>query len=141
MIHKFLFSSRSQDSTAEALGDLLFRVALGLSMAFAHGLGKLPPSDQFVQGVANLGFPLPLLFTWCASLAEFLGGIFIAMGLMTRATAANLAFTMGVAFFVQHGADPFAKKELAWLYLISAAWFLFAGAGRYSLDAFISKRR
>ena len=122
------------------VGLLILRVGLGLAMAFAHGLGKLPPSAGFVENTAGLGFPAPALFAWLAALSEFAGGLLIALGLLTRPAAAALAFTMAVAFFLQHGADPFGDKELAFVYGVAAVTLMAAGAGRFSVDAFLRRR-
>ncbi len=116
------------------LGLFLFRLFVGLSMAFAHGLGKIPPSDQLIQGVTGMGFPLPLLFAWSAALSEFAGGLLIATGFFTRYASAFLGFTMAIAAFVAHGADPYRQKEMALLYLASCILLLFTGAGHYSVD-------
>lgn len=116
------------------LGIWIFRMIVGFTMAFGHGLGKLPPADMFVSGVGALGFPAPLVFAWCAALSEFLGGFLIGVGLFTRAAAFFMGFTMAVAAILVHGADPFAKKELALLYLASCILLFFTGAGKFSLD-------
>lgn len=121
------------------LGLLVFRLFIGLSMALAHGFGKLPPNDQLVGGVEGMGFPLPLVFAWGAALSEFLGGLFIAMGLYTRYASAFLGFTMAVAAFIAHANDPFGTKEMALIYLVSCVLFLLGGAGKYSLDRIIRK--
>src|SRR5690606_31934164 len=112
----------------------------GLSMAFAHGLGKLPPPEQLVQGVASMGFPAAGVFAWLAGLSEFAGGLLIAVGLFTRHSALFLGFTMATAGFVAHSADPFQRKELAFLYLASCVLLFFTGAGKYSLDRIIRKK-
>ena len=115
-------------------GLLLFRFFVGATMAFSHGLGKLPPSEQLIQGVTGMGFPLPVVFAWAAALSEFVGGLLIAGGLFTRLSSLFLAFTMGVAAFVVHNADPFNVKEMALLYFASSILLFFAGAGQYSAD-------
>ncbi len=127
--------------TSTDLGLLIIRVAAGLAMAFSHGLGKLPPSERFIEGVTSLGFPLPVFFAWCATGAEFLGGLLIAIGLFTRPAAAMLAFTMAVAFFGVHGSDPFGQKELPFLYLVIAISIFFSGAGKYSVGALFCKKK
>lgn len=121
------------------LGLLVFRLVVGLSMAIGHGLGKLPPSEGLIGGVTSMGFPMPVLFAWAAALSEFAGGIFIALGLFTRYSSALLGFTMAIAAFVVHGADPFAKKELALMYLASCILLLLVGAGKFSLDRLFRK--
>jgi putative oxidoreductase len=110
-------------------------------MALAHGLGKVPPSEAFTQGVAELGFPAPALFAWCAAAAELLGGLGLALGALTRLSAGSVAFTMIVAAFGRHASDPYRMKELSLLYLAIALFFLIAGAGRYSVDAWLATRK
>jgi putative oxidoreductase len=43
-VRSLLFGSSSAGPTAD-FGLLLLRVFAGLALAFAHGLGKLPPSE------------------------------------------------------------------------------------------------
>lgn len=121
-------------------GLLALRLFAGLAMAFAHGLGKVPPSEGFIGAVEGLGFPLPILFAWGAGLAELVGGLFIALGLFTRHSAFFLGFTMAVAAFGQHGADPFKLKELSLMYLFVCILFVFTGAGKFSLDRIFRKK-
>jgi putative oxidoreductase len=106
-------------------------------MAFGHGAGKIPPSDGFAEGIADMGFPAPQLFAWAAGLSEFGGGILLALGLMTRPASFFLGITLFVAAFIRHAADPFMRKEKALLFLALAAFFVLVGAGRYSLDRII----
>ena len=130
----------SGQSPATAVSDLLVtvaRVGAGLTMAMQHGYGKMPPPDRFVSGLESMGFPAPEAFAWMASLAEFGGGLFLAVGLLTRPSALFLAITMAVAFFVAHGADTFDKRELSFLYLCLTLVFLAMGSGRFGIDRFI----
>lgn len=121
------------------LGSLLFRLFIGLTMALAHGLGKIPPPQQMIDGVTAMGFPLPLAFAWAAGLSEFIGGLLIAAGLFTRYAAFFLGVTMSVAVFLVHAADPFSIKEMGSLYLAACVILIFQGAGKYSLDRLIRK--
>lgn len=135
MLRKFLFGS-APGFTID-LTVLLLRVASGLMMALLHGWAKVPPSEKFIAGVTELGFPAPLFFAWCAGLAEFGGGILLAVGLFTRPAALFVAVTMGVAAFGRHLHDPFDRKELSLLYLGISLFFLAYGAGKVSLDRFL----
>ena len=119
---------------------LLLRVLAGLALAYFHGLGKVPPSPGFVEGVAAMGLPLPVVFAWAAGLAELVGGVLLAVGLLTRPASFFILVTMGVAFFLRHADDPFLDKEKAYLYGAIALFFLLAGAGRFSLDRLMRRR-
>lgn len=120
-------------------GLLVFRLVVGLTMGLTHGLGKVPPSEQLIAGVAALGFPAATVFAWCAALSELVGGLLLAAGFYTRAASFFLGFTMSVAFFRVHAADPLQIKELALLYLTSCTLLFFQGAGRFSLDRWFRK--
>ena len=122
------------------LGLLIFRVTIGLTMALNHGLSKVPPSDQFVDALTGMGFPMAIIFAWCAGLSELVGGFLIAGGLFARHAAVFMGITMSVAAFVAHAADPFAKKEMAILYLASCTLIALCGAGSFSLDRIFRKK-
>lgn len=139
-MRNFFFGGAGGASKTADIGLLVLRMVAGFALAFGHGLGKLPPSAQFVEGVSRLGFPEPEVFAWGAALSEALGGILLATGLLTRPAALAIAFTMGTAAFRSHAADPFPTKEKALLFLVIAVCLLFSGAGRYSVDALIRRR-
>lgn len=117
------------------LGLLLHRLWFGGVMAIAHGLPKL---QQLFAG--DIQFPDPLglgagLSLGLAVFGEFVCGLLVAAGFLTRLATVPAAITMAVAAFVTHGADPFGKKELALVYLVAFAVVALTGPGRYSVDA------
>jgi len=140
MIKNILFGSSLIESTSAHIGLAILRIYTGLSMAFAHGFGKIPPSEGFIEGTGAMGFPLPAAFAWLAGLSEFAGGLLLALGLMTRPAAFFMGSTMLVAAFVRHGADPFARQEKALLFLFIAIAFACIGAGKYGVDAWVQAR-
>lgn len=132
-MRSFLFGGAGAGSAWGDVALLVLRVAAGIGL-FTHGRMKLPPPERFVGMVGGLGFPLPELFAWCAALAESVGALLLAVGLLTRPAGAAIAVTMGVAFFGAHRNDAFSVKELAMLYGVIGLAFLLLGAGRLSLD-------
>lgn len=137
MIKRLLFKVTPEHTIVNETTMTALRVVAGLSMAALHGSGKVPPSDQLIEGVAAMGFPMPVLFAWLAGLAELLGGIFLAVGFLTRPSAFFIAITMFVAAFGKHLNDPFKVKELSLIYLFIALVFMTKGASRWSVDKFI----
>jgi len=140
MLKRLIFHCESYQSAALNAGLVFLRVSLGITMAFAHGLGKVPPSAGFVGKLAKMGFPAAELFAWCAGLAELVGGLFLAVGLATRFSSASLAFIMGVAAFMAHASDPWRAKEKAIVYMFGYVFLFISGPGKYSVDAMISKK-
>lgn len=123
-------------------GLLILRIGMGLAMAY-HGYQKIFQGvmPMMIDGVGKMGFPAPTLFAWLAALSEFVGGLCIAIGFGTRIAAFFVLIVMCVAFFVAHAKDPFQAKELAFLFGINAIALIFAGAGRFSVDAHCCKSK
>jgi putative oxidoreductase len=114
---------------------LLLRAGIGIAMALGHGWPKL----QRLLGAAPVKFSDPFglgaeVSLGLAVFGELACGLLIALGLFTRLAVLPFAFTMLVAIFVAHATDPWAKKELAFMYLVPALTLLLTGPGRFSLD-------
>lgn len=139
MLKQILFGGESGLSIQANAGLTLLRIFAGVALLMSHGMGKIPPSDQFINGTANIGFPVPTFFAWAAALSESLGGAFLALGLFTRPAAFFIGCTMLTALLGVHRNDPFGKQELAFLYLFVSTAFLFMGANDWSLDRFLRK--
>jgi putative oxidoreductase len=73
--------------------------------------------------------------------AEFVCSILLILGLFTRISLGFLIFTMIVSAFVVLAADPFAKKEMALIYLSLYLLLMAFGAGKFSVDYMIEKRK
>lgn len=138
MLKKILFGGEFGLSLLTNAGLTILRVFAGLSLMLAHGRGKLPPGG-LVEKAGEMGFPVPVVFAWAASLSEFLGGAFLALGLFTRVSSFFIICTMVTALYHIHYADPYSKQELAWVYLVIALVYLLKGAGDWSLDALLRK--
>ncbi|MFW5697806.1 MAG: DoxX family protein [Fimbriimonadaceae bacterium] len=114
------------------------------------GNGWVATVEGFEQGMG-----IPPFFGALAILAELLGGLGVLVGLLTRVAAFGLLSTMAVATYTK--IDAIVRGEFvvteegvaatvqhvmwpgAWL-LISAA-LLLVGAGRFSLDSVVFKKK
>lgn len=120
---------------------LLVRVFLGFAM-LSHGFPKL---QMLLEGgkidffdFMGLGPQISLILT---VFAEFACSILLILGLFTRVSLGFLIFTMIIAAFVVHGADPFAKKEMSLIYLSVYLMLMVFGAGKFSVDHMIQERK
>ena len=146
---KFLFDCGTRDTTA-SLGIFALRVMIGLMMLIGHGLVKIQNysmlKDKFELKVYPFQHFSPSMNLILCIAAEAGAAALIVVGLCTRPAAFVLGFTMVVAAFGVHGADPWfmgpgvpAAKEPALLYLIPMIVIILTGGGAFSLDAAIYK--
>lgn len=132
-----VFGGEPHSNLTADIGMTALRIFMGLSMAFAHGINKMPPPENFVGMVGGLGFPMPVVFAWAAAISEFIGAILLALGLLTRPAALFLMITMLVAALGAHWSDPYSSKELPLLFAFVSFQFMLAGSGRFGLDRFL----
>lgn len=132
--------SRVRRHGLKSVGLLILRLGIG-GMMLTHGLGKLSGFSDMVGS-----FPDPIGLGQTPSLvlaifAEFFCALLLMVGFLTRLAAVPLVINMAVAAFIVHAEDPWAKKEFALLYLVPALSLIFTGAGGFSIDALVWRRR
>ncbi|MCE4564010.1 DoxX family protein [Maribellus sp. CM-23] len=135
---KKIFSTRLHPSGLH-FSLLILRVGTGAFM-LTHGYPKL---QRLLSGEFQFADPFglgPGISLGLAVFAEFFCSILLILGLGTRLATIPLIVTMSVAAFIAHGADPFARKEMALLYLLSYVVLLFSGPGKISVDQLLGKR-
>lgn len=82
-----------------------------------------------------------------AGILEFFGGLLILVGFFTRPAAFVLCGFMAVAYFMAHASQgnpllPILNQgDLAVLFCFVFLYFVFAGAGPWSVDALLARRR
>ena len=85
------------------LGPVALRIALGAVFIY-NGWDKFKGLFEGVNPVKDLvaNWPFPEYFGWAAGTIEFIGGICIVVGLLTRFWSAGLVIQMGVAIAFKH---------------------------------------
>lgn len=118
----------------ESLAKLILRLSMGGFM-LTHGWPKL--SRLISTGEFKFKDPLglgPEVSLIAVIFAEFVCSILVILGFKTRLATIPLMFTMLVAAFVVHAADPFGRKEKALLFFVGFLVIFLIGPGRHSLD-------
>ena len=132
----FLFPQNTYPNSV-SLFLLALRVLLGGVMMW-HGISKMTNYETLV-----LTFPNPIglgshLSLYLAIFAELFCSVGVIFGAFYRLALVPIIFTMIVALFWVHRAQPFASKELAFIYMWVFAMLFVMGAGRFSLDNIIA---
>ena len=127
------------------LGLAVLRVITG-TIFVAHGAQKLfvYGFDGVAGGFANMGIPFPTIVGPMVGLLEFFGGLALITGLLTRLAGTGLAINMlGALLLVHLPAGFFMPNGYEFVMMLAAAAFTLTltGAGRYSIDALIGRRR
>lgn len=126
--------------TAYAVGLLLVRVCLGLTMA-AHGYNKIFSGGK-IAGTArwfdSIGMRPGTLHARIAAGTEIAAGLGLAAGLLTPIPAAGFVALMFVAAWTVHRANGFFIVNSGWEYnlvlAVAAVGIAMIGPGPLSLD-------
>ncbi len=128
---------------AKSITLFLLRVVAGLLFFQAGGMKIL---DWFGGVPAEFGgHPAMWSQAWIGAVLELYGGLAILLGLFTRPVAFILSGMMAVAYFQFHQPSGFwpiqNQGQPAVLFCFIFLYLAACGAGEWSLDALIRKRR
>ena len=128
---------------------LAIRVPLGI-IFMAHGAQKLFSwfggygLEGTGQWMASIGLEPGYLMALLAGSAEFFGGLFLLLGLLTRPAAAVLAITMLVAILAVHLPNGLFMSnngyEFGLALLAASISLVLSGAGKVSLDKVLTEK-
>ena len=137
-------TSQLKEDRAEDVAVTGLRVMVGIIFA-VHGALKVMDVPGTVQGFAQLGIPYPQYAVYLAIAGEFLGGLGILVGLLTRVAALGAMCSMAVAIGYAHLDHGLLAKNGGWEYplvlALVALYFVTHGAGPASIDALIKRGR
>lgn len=124
------------------LAPLFARITVGWVFLWS-GWGKLHNLPQVTENFIGWGIPFPHFFTPLTSGIEFIGGLFLLLGLFTRISAGALGVTMIVAIKSAKWADVDSLETLLGFdefeYLALFLWLAIAGAGKLSIDELLDR--
>lgn len=137
MLKRFLFPVKP-DGTFISVILLIVRVVFGV-MLMNHGIDKWANYQELsavFPDPLGIGSPLSL---GLAIFGELACSMAFIIGFLYRLAMIPMIFTMCVAFFIVHADDPFAVKELAFVYLVVFVLMYIVGLGKFAVDRWISK--
>ena len=141
-------------ATHNDIATTILRLALGV-IFFAHGAQKTLGWFGGYGFAGTMGFftgamHIPTVFAFLAIAAEFLGGLGLIFGLLTRVAAFGIFCDMIVAVALVHarfgffmnwtGAQKGEGYEYHLLLLATTAFLMIRGAGAASVDRLLSSR-
>jgi putative oxidoreductase len=111
------------------------------------GWGKLHNLPKVTEFFTSLNLPMPAQMAVFISCVEFLGGIFLAIGLLSRLTALVLTVNMMMAYITADRealrsvfSDPDKFYAAApYVFLIASLIILIFGPGKLSLDTLLER--
>ena len=120
---------------------LLVRLAVGV-IFIAHGGQKIFVTglSGVGSGFAQMGIPAGEVVGPLVGLVEFMGGLAILMGLMTRLAAIATTIVMCGAISLVHLPNGYFNSEFPLALLITSMALAVAGGGAYSVDARLAAR-
>jgi len=124
-----------------AWGPVFLRLGAGITVA-VHGYPKLfgpqPGPKGFAQYLKSLGFAGPETMAYVVAIAEFVGGICLILGFLTRLAALVIAIEFLVIILKIKWSKGFLMSgggwEWDWALLTMAISLLLTGPGRLALD-------
>jgi putative oxidoreductase len=119
------------------LAPLVVRIVVGLVFADT-GWGKLHALPRMIENFRGWGIPAPEVLAPFVSGMEFVGGLLLLVGLLTRFIAVPMMVIMVVAIVSAKLADVDSLETLLGFeevsYFVMFAWLGIAGPGPVSLD-------
>lgn len=124
------------------LAPLAVRVVVGWVFLWS-GWSKLQILPRMVVNFREWGIPAPEVLAPFVSGMEFVGGLLLLVGLLTRFIAVPMMVIMVVAIVAAKWADIDSLETLLGFeevsYFVMFAWLATAGPGPVSLDHFVLK--
>ena len=126
------------------LAPLVARIVVGWVFLWA-GWGKLQALPRIIETFRDLGIPYPEVLTPFVAGVEFVGGILLLLGFLTRVAAAPLIVVMVVAIISAKLGEVDSLETLLGFeevsYLALFLWLAIAGPGPISIDHLLLSNR
>lgn len=120
---------------------LLLRVLVGSFLMWGtwDNIVSAERMGEFADFLTQLGCPLPGLAAPVSVYAQFLCGVLILLGLLTRWAGLVMTFNFIVAVWLVHPGADYRALFPPLVMIALSLYFATRGAGRYSVDAHLTR--
>jgi len=135
------FNNMMSESKQKDLALLVLRLGIG-AIFIAHGWQKIHGIDMITPFFQGLGFGKFLVYV--VSYGEFIGGIALILGLMTRFMSLFLGGIMAVVLLYVKFGNPLIGQnsvELDLALFVSFVVLMLMGSGKYGVDYFCMNKK
>ena len=118
------------------IGTLILRLFIGIRLVYGvlDNVLSWEHMLKFRDFLQLFHFPVPLVAAIISVYAQLLAGIMFILGWRTRLAAILMIINFIVAIIMVHRKDTFEAATPPLTMLFCSVFFLFNGAGKYSLD-------
>ena len=118
------------------VGVLVLRLFIGIRLIYGvvDNVLSWELMLKFRDFLQAFNFPVPLVSAIVSVYAQLLAGIMIVVGWKIRWASLVMVINFLVALFMVHQNDTFERMTPPLAILFCCVFFLFQGAGKYSLD-------
>ncbi len=142
IFHKYNFAVKLLNRLKD-LPFLFFRLILAYGF-YTTAVAKWSNIGNVAEWFGSLGIPIPVFNAYLAASTEAAGVVLLTLGLATRFISIPLMITMIVAITTVHLPNGFEAGnngfEIPLYYFLMLFALLINGAGRISVDNYISKK-
>ena len=124
-------------------GVIFIRLIVGFHLIYGtqDNVFSYARMEEFAAFLAARNVPFPLFAAFLSAYAQFICGILFLVGLAVRYAAAVMIVNFIAALVIAHLGDPYPNKFPALMMLAAAAFFLLHGAGKLSVDSYLTERK
>jgi putative oxidoreductase len=137
---KWIFLKILGQSVILHIAILIFRILVSAEMIIVHGLKKINNWDDELIHLPNPFGINPHLNLWMAVIANVAMPVLIIAGFLTRLAVLPVLSVTLIGYFVVHGNDSLAVRDVPFMYSICYLLLLITGPGKYSVDEWMANR-
>lgn len=123
-------------------GFLILRLAFGFQLIYGthDNVFSAERMLEFEKFLTGFHVPLPGISAAVSAYVQFICGILLIVGWQTRLAGLFIAINFVFALIIAHRGDVYTNMAPAINLLAAGLFFLFAGAGKWSVDAVLKSR-